>query len=434
MISVDLPEWARVSPTADVRLRGFRIEGSADRELARCLAEQRVLEISGRDDGLAVRSFSHVGRIELGGITITVRPKLAANSLLELLRYAYSLRDLRLLSDASFATGEHGLQDLVIAQLQSEARELIHRGVARRYVRRSEELASPRGRIDVGRMARQRNPAATAVSCTHHPRSSDFLLNQVVRAGLELARSLALAPFLRRGIAQTAAIFAELASPLELSAAILRMARRRLDRLSATYAPILRLVEILYDSSCLDLGQGATTVRLNGFLFDMNRFFQALVGKFLRESLPNCRVQSEVSLRGMMTYAPGFNPLRRRSPLPRPDFVVMRGREEKFLLDAKYRDLWRTELPREMLYQLGIYAMSQPRGATAAILYPTEDPAATEAIIDIKEPTTEATRAHVALRPVVIPQLLALLGTSASGERDRQTLASALAFGTVSRG
>jgi 5-methylcytosine-specific restriction enzyme subunit McrC len=429
MIAVGLAEWARASPATDVRLRGLRLVSSADRDLASVLAEQRVLEISGREDGLAVRSFSHVGRVELDGITVTVRPKLAANSLLELLRYAYSLRDLRLLNEASFATGEHGLQDLVIAQLQSEARELIHRGVVRRYVRRSEELASPRGRIDVGRIARLQNAAATTVPCSHYPRASDFLLNQVVRAGLELARGLAVAPFLRGGVARTAAIFAELASPLELNTAVLRTARWRLDRLSAAYAPVLRLVEILYESSCLDLEHGLGTVRLNGFLFDMNRFFQVLIGRFLRESLPDCRVGNEVSLRGMMTYAPGFNPLGRRSPLPRPDFVVTRRRDDKFLLDAKYRDLWRTELPREMLYQLSIYAMSQPPGATAAILYPTDDPAATEAIINIKEPTSDATRAHVALRPVLIPQLLTLLGNTAAKERERRALASALAFG-----
>jgi 5-methylcytosine-specific restriction enzyme subunit McrC len=429
VITVGLAEWARVGPDTDARLRGFRLLGSADRELARTLAAQRVLEISGRDDGLAVRSFSHVGRVELDGITVTVKPKLAGSGLLELLRYAYSLRDLRLLNDTSFAAGEHGLQDLIIAQLQSEARELIHRGVVRRYVRRSDELASPRGRIDVGRLARQRNPTATSVPCTHYPRASDILLNQVVRAGLELARRLAVAPFLRRSVAQTAAVFAEVASPLQLNAMVLRTARSRLDRLSAAYAPVLRLVEILYDSSCLDLEQGAGTVRLKGFLFDMNRFFQALVGRFLTEALAGYRVESEVSLRGMMTYAPGFNPLGRRSPLPRPDLVVTRGREERFLLDAKYRDLWRTELPRDMLYQLAIYAMSQPKGATAAILYPTDDPAATEAIIDIKEPTSESTRAHVALRPVVIPQLLNLLNSSTQAERGWQVFASALAFG-----
>jgi 5-methylcytosine-specific restriction enzyme subunit McrC len=428
MISLELVEWDQVHPADDARLRGFRLTDPIARRVAQDLTEQRVLEISGHEDGLAVRSFSHVGRVELEGLTVTIRPKLAAGAMIELLRYAYSLRDLRLLDETQFKTGMHGLQDLLIAQLQSEARELIRRGVVRRYVRSSEELTSPRGRLEIARLGRRQTPTATTVPCVHYPRSSDFVLNQVVRAGLELAHSLAVAPILRRGVAHTAATFAEVATAITLTSAVLRAARRGLDRLSAHYEPVCRLIEILYCSSSLELDEGTSKIPLKGFLFDMNRFFQALLSKFLRESLPDCRLENEVPLRGMISYAAGCNPRGRRAPQPRPDFLVTRG-NERFLLDAKYRDLWRDDLPRDMLYQLAIYAMSQPRGATAAILYPTDDAAATEAIVDIREPMTDVIRAHVALRPVVIPRLLELLRTPRLRLRERETLAMALVFG-----
>ncbi|HET9955563.1 MAG TPA: hypothetical protein VFQ61_13710, partial [Polyangiaceae bacterium] len=117
----------------------------------------------------------------------------------------------------------------------------------------------------------------------------------------------------------------------------------------------------------------------------------------------------------------------RRPPQPRPDFIITGpgfvgssfvGSRQSILLDAKYRDLWQNELPREMLYQLAIYAMSQPRGATAAILYPTEDSAAREALIDIRDPFDDSVRAHVALRPIVIPSLLELIRSGDTRERD----------------
>lgn len=429
MISLELTEWHSASPKTDARLRGVRLASPSARKVATRLTEQGILSIVGYENGLAVHSFSHVGRIELDGLVITVHPKLAPEALLDLLRYAYSLSDLRLFDNTGYGSGSQGLQDLIIAQLQAEAGELLHRGIVRRYVRRTEDLGSPRGRIEVGRLARDRNPASVTLPCTYHVRSSNYLLNQVVRAGLELARSTARAPLLKRAVAHTAAHFADIAEPIKLTSAIIQDALRGVDRLSAAYEPVLRLVEMIYDAGNLTFEDGES-LRLKGFLFDMNRFFQALVSKFLHESLPYCTVEEEVSLQKMMAYAPGYNPRQRKSPRPRPDFVVTRGRTEKHILDAKYRDLWRRELPREMLYQLAIYAMSQPQGSTAAILYPTDDLSATEAIVDIREPISNALRAHVAMRPVVIPRLLALLQSEKSSIQAREALAESLVFGS----
>jgi 5-methylcytosine-specific restriction enzyme subunit McrC len=430
VISVSLSEWDDADPTIHSDLRGFRLVTAEGRKVAETLTRERVLEFVAREDGLALRSFSHVGRIELEGLTITVRPKLAPGAFLVLLRYAYSLCDLRLLDEASFESGEHGLQDLLIAQLQVEAHQLLHRGLVRRYVRHSEDLASPRGRLDIARVARQRDPFATRVACTHYPRSSDFLLNQVVSAGVALASRVAVAPALRRSTAHLAMQFADVSRQPQLTSALLRSAHRSVDRLSTHYRPALLLIDLLHQSSRVALEDGSDSLRLKGFLFDMNRFFQALVSKLLRESLPDWQVAGEVSLRHMVTFARGFNPRGQQAPRLRPDFVVSRG-SEKYILDAKYRDLWRHRLPRDMLYQLAIYAMSQPAGATAAILYPTDDAGATDAILEIHQPLSDTVSARVALRPVVLPRLLELLQESDGRGREREALARRLVLGAV---
>jgi hypothetical protein len=69
--------------------------------------------------------------------------------------------------------------------------------------------------------------------------------------------------------------------------------------------------------------------------------------------------------------------------------------------------------------------------ARESTLYPTEDSDATEAIVNIADPMSAATRARVALRPVVIPRLLRLLRELHLTPRERRTWAEALVLGTA---
>ena len=168
----------------------------------------------------------------------------------------------------------------------------------------------------------------------------------------------------------------------------------------------------------------------------MNRFSQALISRFLREHLSGVEVHDEYRLKGLFNYEPGQNPRARRAPTPRPDFVVMRGGKMVAVLDAKYRDLWEQTLPREMLYQLALYALGRPgREREAAMLYPTVDAAAREQSIAIHEPVQGATQARVVLRPVNLLDLEELLrgGVSRKAHGDCASLAHRLAFGNDAR-
>jgi 5-methylcytosine-specific restriction enzyme subunit McrC len=431
-IDLNLTEWQSMSPDPGSRTEGVTLGADPSvRDLARSLTERGILEVQELRTGLALRATSFVGRVRLGEIEVTVVPKLPSGALLTLLRYAYGLRHLHLLPTTTGVMQELGFQDILVWQLVEEAQRLLARGLRRAYVRREEALASPRGRIDFQAMAARHTPVEATLPCVHHRRDEDRLINRVLLAGVRLAASVVRDRRVRLRANRLADLLVESISLVQLDRQVLRRLEGEMDRTTRAYEPAVSLIRILHEGGGLSLDGGEIGPSLPGFFFDMNRFFQALLTRFLAESLPDHTVRSEYRLRGMLGYVPGWNPCRRQPPTPRPDFVVMQGSKTVAILDAKYRDLWENPLPRDMLYQLALYAMSH-EGGTSTILYPTIHPQATEARIEVRDPLNGGRRALVALRPVVLDRLEGLVTARPTAVvlRERRSFARELAFGT----
>jgi len=430
MTMVCLNEWETRRPEPGSILAQQSLAAyPAERRLAEKLTKAGRMEVLELISGLELRATSFVGRVSLGAMTVTVHPKISREPLLRLFRYAYGLRHLDLYGSADFTSSSWSFQDLLIQQLAAEARELLERGIHRDYERTRSYLASPRGRIDFADYICTARRAWVTLPCVHHPRSEDTLLNRVLLAGLGFAANLATDGELKAHVRRLGKMLGATVIAQPLDRPTIAEAWRAMDRRTVAYEPALTLIELLLGGQGLALDDQGGRVRLRGFLFDMNRFFQALISRFLRDHLTGVDVHDEHRLKGVFSYEPGLNPLARREPSLRPDFVVMRGGRTLAVLDAKYRDLWTNSLPREMLYQLALYALGRTSGErVSVILYPS-DAAAREQAISVQDPVRGGKHARVVLRPINLLKLEQLLRPGCTEQSQRAELAQRLAYG-----
>lgn len=400
-ISLFLPEWTVSTPQSIPALVRFSFdEDPAARHVAQRLTQSGQITFNELSSGLEIRTTSVVGSIRLGRLSLTIIPKINGLPLMRLLRFAYKLRNLELFNDQVFNNQQMGFQDLLILQLIEEVKELFARGLLRRYVREEESLSSPIGRVDFKQFARQGGLVAGKLPCVYYHRLENCLHNQVILSGLLFAAQLTDDLILRSRARRLAQLLNESIHQVDLNMQTLKRVERESDRMTDVYSSAIKLIALLLGKQGLCTDEETEPVKLKGFLFDMNRFFQALLSRLLHNHLDGYKVEDERQLKGFLSYVPGFELPTRQDPLPRPDFAIFEKGKTISLFDAKYRDLWQRGIPRDMLYQLIVYALSQPDNRTATILYPSMDAAAKEAKIQVNEPIAGTPKGYVILRPV----------------------------------
>ncbi len=86
-IAIDLQEWQSATPTTHTQLAGLELPGDdATQRLVQALSDSERLKVLELRRGVSLEASSYVGRIALGNLQITIRPKITMLPLLHLLQ------------------------------------------------------------------------------------------------------------------------------------------------------------------------------------------------------------------------------------------------------------------------------------------------------------------------------------------------------------
>lgn len=376
MTEVVLEEWQRAEAgpdTAFPALNGLFMDSPSLRRAVAGAPPADQLGVAECRHGLVLQARHHVGVVQLGPLRVCIQPKLPHDALWAAVAFALGLDDLLRRSRVRVDT-PGDFVELLAQMVLAEADRLWRCGAHRGYRPTVAWLSQPRGRPDVLALARAGPLMQAALPCRYHAHTADVIENQVVLAGVVLAQRLTRHLPLRAALRRSQQQWSTACRAIALGASALDAADRARNRLTARYAGVHALVRLLHDRAGLDaeLQTGAATVR--GFLWNMATVFERFVGRFLTRHFAGHEVLTQHGLSDLYAIVRPGPKLQR--PRPRPD-IVIRRREDAVttgVYDTKYRDLWETPLPREILYQMSVYALAWSEAASrdvpAVVLYP----------------------------------------------------------------
>ena len=343
MGEIDLQEYAESKYTLLTTERDTLLREAKPLDLS-------ITPIVGESDRYVLKPSSTVGAVEIGDLSVLIRPKIPIPQLLSLACYAMSkFKPQREMFDYP---SEYALPDVLALALAASARRAFARGLLHGYRTEEEALHTVRGRIRFAEQIRRRFGVALPVEVRYDEFTDDIRENRLVKAAVaRLGRMRLRSRQARGGLGWVAAVLDNV-SPVEFTPS--NVPNVTFDRLNAHYRGVVELSRLILRHSAFESSRGE--VRAQGFLMNMNVVFQEFVTTALRESLG---VSAD-------RFGERSIPTLDKNCLVhlRPDLVWRDGSSCVFVGDAKYKRILNDHVPNADLYQLLAYvtALGLPGG------------------------------------------------------------------------
>jgi len=316
------------------------------------------------DGRFKLHATSYVGIITLpGDYTVEIRPKARETDLLALLRYSQGIRAKTIAEETSIREGNefiHALATLFEAELD----DVLTRGLASEYRRKSGTEDHVRGRIAVHRQLQRQGPQPTKFECNYDSLTEDTVLNQSILYATDLLLRLvddrAVSDRLHRHkqVLQRSTTL----RPVR----VVELEQVELSRLAAYYGDLFRLTKLIISGIYADELTAGSRGSFS-LLVNMNEIFE----KILERGLSDTFAESSIQIRTQVSTSNLLRDGSRRITI-RPDILAEADGVAKFVGDAKWKldDQRSREPSNEDLYQLLSYQVAYE--VPGVLFYPAQ--------------------------------------------------------------
>lgn len=253
-------------------------------------------------------------------------------------------------ADTDLGLQRHDLLEIVVRLFCDRLFDAVRRGLPRRYVDQSFDLAVLRGRLDAQRQFTVLAASPQKLACRYQELSHDIALNQIMKAAVTRLLRISRSSENQRRLTELAFSFTEVGLvPINQ----LPWARVVLDRTNTAWATLFGFARLLLGRRYQTTSIGDT--RGFSLMFEMNTLFEEYIGRMVQLALIgsglNVRLQSPRD--HILSEEDGT-----RRFATCPDIVVSKGQTPILIIDTKWKRLTGVvDDPRRGVGQADVYQM-----------------------------------------------------------------------------
>jgi 5-methylcytosine-specific restriction enzyme subunit McrC len=307
-----------------------------------------------------IRAKSYVGVIKLpSGTIIRITPKIGIINFFEVLKYVF---DIKLIDywkkEVPFKAGLTFI-DLFALFFLNELKTIVQEGLYKSYVTEQENLNYVKGRILVPQTIRINSINKHRVYCEYDNLSFNNIENRSILFGSYLLTSLPLDSSISQSINEHIQMLTSQDVQLEMITKS-RMDKIVVNKFNEYYEKIIDLTKLIVEYSFVEYLTAGESKAFS-FLVNMNKIFELLVTKLVKESYPNLKIIDQSESKNLIRKEFG-----ERDIIVKPDIEVRVGNNTLALIDAKYKDA--SQLHNSDVYQATAYSLAF--GTNVILLYP----------------------------------------------------------------